>query len=226
MKGYYSLFFSLLLLGLADLGYLDLVLAPQLVREFEAEENPQEDKKSVSSIPSTSRSNVTSEKHPVPSQPQKQLADIKASSSVVKEIPSIEKGSKPVEVPQKVEQSSTAQPLPSENLPQIADVLFKTENPGLSESACEALTEVAKIMQAYPQVNLKLRGHTDRYENPEVAEQLSQKRAQAVARFLIAKGVSPSRISTEGVGSTEPAILLNTLHSVRKNRRVELLWVR
>ncbi|HHB52563.1 MAG TPA: OmpA family protein, partial [Saprospiraceae bacterium] len=51
---------------------------------------------------------------------------------------------------------------------------------------------------------------------------LSQKRADAVKKYLVDKGVDPSRLIATGYGETMPVADNNTNSGRQQNRRVEL----
>jgi OOP family OmpA-OmpF porin len=51
---------------------------------------------------------------------------------------------------------------------------------------------------------IDITGHTDRFGSAKYNEKLSQKRADAVKDYLVAKGVDKTKISAAGKGSTMP----------------------
>ena len=51
---------------------------------------------------------------------------------------------------------------------------------------------------------------------------LSQNRAQAVANYLIEKGIEESRLQVEGYGEAKPIVLNDSPENRAINRRVEL----
>jgi len=75
-------------------------------------------------------------------------------------------------------------------------------------------------MKDYPELKLKIEGHTDNVEKN--AETLSEQRAAAVKTYLVSKGISADRIEVEGVGSTMPISDNNTTTGRAKNRRVDI----
>jgi OOP family OmpA-OmpF porin len=47
-------------------------------------------------------------------------------------------------------------------------------------------------------------GHADRIGNDKYNQKLSEKRAESVKAHLVAKGIEPNRIYTEGKGEKQP----------------------
>jgi outer membrane protein OmpA-like peptidoglycan-associated protein len=105
----------------------------------------------------------------------------------------------------------------------MADVLFQTGKYALSTDAQLKLAKLSGIIQAHPGLNLAVEGYTDTTGTPEFNMKLSQQRADAVRQFLIAQGLSPDGITSDGLGQADP-IADNTTAAGRKlNRRVEII---
>ena len=66
------------------------------------------------------------------------------------------------------------------------------------------LDSVAKVLKEYNKTNVIVAGYTDNVGKADYNNQLSLKRAQAVADYLILRNVSPARISVYGYGSQYP----------------------
>jgi len=73
-----------------------------------------------------------------------------------------------------------------------------------------------------PGTRVRIHGHSDNFGNEDYNQFLSRLRANAVARFLIQKGVPESRIQLAGWGSGRP---LATPEDHAANRRVELEYM-
>jgi outer membrane protein OmpA-like peptidoglycan-associated protein len=65
-------------------------------------------------------------------------------------------------------------------------------------------------------------GHTDTVGSAEYNQKLSERRADAVRRYLINGGIMPERIRTEGFGESKPVASNDTDEGRAQNRRVEL----
>ncbi len=85
------------------------------------------------------------------------------------------------------------------------------------------LNEIAQTMIAYPSTMIDVHGHTDSTGTHEYNQRLSERRARAVADYLIARGVQPVRIATQGHGETRLLVNPERTEADRQaNRRVEI----
>lgn len=99
-------------------------------------------------------------------------------------------------------------------------LLFDTGKSSLQAASEEQLSNIAEIMKAYPQVELKLGGYTDNKGNPATNKELSQKRAEMVMEMLTKKGIDGKRLSAEGFGQEFPVASNETEEGRQQNRRV------
>ena len=97
---------------------------------------------------------------------------------------------------------------------------FTFDSEELSSDAEALLDEVAARLQQYPDVNLLVEGHTDASGDEAYNLDLSQRRAQAAADYLIGKGVDASRLQVEGLGSSKSVADNATAEGREANRRV------
>ncbi len=102
------------------------------------------------------------------------------------------------------------------------DVRFETNSNRLKQSSQAVLNEVADIMRANPEYNVRISGHTDSVGNDDSNQRLSERRSAAVVKYLVDKGISQTRLSSVGFGETSPIADNNTAEGRRLNRRVEL----
>ncbi len=87
------------------------------------------------------------------------------------------------------------------------------------------LNKIADIMSRYPQTQIVVVGHTDSVGSEQYNLELSLRRANAVADYLIMRGVATERMGTEGRGETEPIASNDTVTGRAQNRRVEIFVV-
>jgi outer membrane protein OmpA-like peptidoglycan-associated protein len=98
-------------------------------------------------------------------------------------------------------------------------VQFKVGNADLPEDAKYALYDLVKVMEKQQKIKISIKGHTSKEGNLDFNQQLSEKRAKAVVDFLVSRGVSLTRLSFEGKGSSEPIDINNN----EINRRTEFV---
>lgn len=87
------------------------------------------------------------------------------------------------------------------------------------------LNEIFLFLKNNPNIQVQINGHTDNGApgtNAQYLLELSQKRAQAVANYLIQSGIAPHRVKYKGFGNTKPIADNTTPEGRRKNRRTEV----
>ncbi|MGH9520505.1 MAG: OmpA family protein, partial [Terriglobales bacterium] len=101
-------------------------------------------------------------------------------------------------------------------------VHFAFDKSDLTAEAQQALDGVATQLQNDPHGILEVEGYTDSTGPATYNDKLSQRRADAVVRYLESKSIAPHRIFLIGLGENQ-AVASNTTRAGRKeNRRVEL----
>jgi outer membrane protein OmpA-like peptidoglycan-associated protein len=101
-------------------------------------------------------------------------------------------------------------------------LLFEVDSAILKPTAIDGLTEVAGVLNRYPETKIMVRGYTDSTGSEAYNQELSERRAQSVGNFLISKGVDATRITMLGFGEQFPVASNDTTEGRQKNRRVEL----
>ena len=74
-----------------------------------------------------------------------------------------------------------------------------------------------------PAAVIEIAGHTDTDGDDASNQALSEKRAQAVADYLVKAGLPPDRFTAVGYGSTQPVAGNDTDEGKAQNRRIEFL---
>ena len=106
-----------------------------------------------------------------------------------------------------------------------SEVSFDFNSAQIKSTFYSPLNKIADIMQRYPRTQITIVGHTDSVGPDQYNLQLSLRRANAVADYLIMRGVAKSRLGTEGHGELEPIASNNTEAGRAQNRRVEIFVV-
>jgi OmpA-OmpF porin, OOP family len=101
------------------------------------------------------------------------------------------------------------------------NVNFATGSAVITPESKVQLDDLAKIMVAFPNVQVKVDGHTDNAGNAAANKKLSENRAASVKAFLLKAGISAARVATAGFGSEKPVADNATAEGKAKNRRIE-----
>jgi outer membrane protein OmpA-like peptidoglycan-associated protein len=109
------------------------------------------------------------------------------------------------------------------NMP--GNVTFATDSADLNAGFFDVLNSVGLVVNEFDQTVIEIAGHTDSTGTDEYNQQLSQRRASAVATYLGTRSVLPDRIITVGSGEARPVATNDTDAGRQLNRRVELTLV-
>jgi OOP family OmpA-OmpF porin len=85
------------------------------------------------------------------------------------------------------------------------------------------LEDAVKTLKDNPDVKVVVEGHTDSVGSDAYNLKLSQRRAKAVADYLVSEGVASSRVRVEGFGKSKPIADNKTAEGRAKNRRAEVV---
>jgi len=102
-------------------------------------------------------------------------------------------------------------------------LLFDTNSATLQPQSQEQLNNIVAIMKAYPNMNAKIGGYTDNTGDPAANQTLSENRAKNVMDAIVAGGIDPSRLQSQGYGDQYPVGDNSTPEGRQQNRRISLL---
>ena len=102
-------------------------------------------------------------------------------------------------------------------------VLFGFDRADLTAQAKTNLDKLTNILQKYPDTNIEVLGHTDSKGTDNYNQSLSERRASSVSTYIRTQGVSSSRLSTRGLGESDPKTSNDTEVRRTENRRVEFV---
>jgi outer membrane protein OmpA-like peptidoglycan-associated protein len=105
----------------------------------------------------------------------------------------------------------------------LKNITFDFSKYSLKPSSNIELDKVVTILKKNPTYKILITGHTDNIGNKSSNLILSQNRAKTVKEYLISKGISSERVSSEGKGSILPVATNTTDEGRAKNRRVEFV---
>ena len=106
----------------------------------------------------------------------------------------------------------------------LSDVLFDTDGATLKAGAAAAIDRLAQFLQGSPESRVIIEGHTDSRGSEAYNEDLSRRRAQAVAEELVTRGVTSDRFEVLGRGEGYPVANNGTAEGRQQNRRVEIVF--
>jgi outer membrane protein OmpA-like peptidoglycan-associated protein/outer membrane murein-binding lipoprotein Lpp len=106
----------------------------------------------------------------------------------------------------------------------LGDVLFDTAAATLKPGAATVLDRVASFLKENEGTKVMVEGHTDSRGSDQYNEELSRRRAQAVADGLAFRGVDRSRVEAIGKGEALPVASNDNAAGQQQNRRVELVF--
>ncbi len=102
------------------------------------------------------------------------------------------------------------------------NITFATDSSNISPQFYHTLNAVATVLNGFPETLIRVTGHTDSTGSEQYNLNLSQRRADSVAQYLVAQGVAPNRVVATGMGESMPIASNNTPVGRAQNRRVEI----
>jgi outer membrane protein OmpA-like peptidoglycan-associated protein len=100
-------------------------------------------------------------------------------------------------------------------------VYFDTNKAVIKKVSFALLDDVARALEDNPTIKVRIEGHTDSQNTNKFNLKLSQKRADAVRKYLIKKGIAKDRMVAKGFGEEVPIADNRTKDGRAQNRRVE-----
>lgn len=138
----------------------------------------------------------------------------------------------PAEPAEPQEPKETAMPLTADNFhnhPSNYDgttssrtIYFAFDQSNVPSASFETLRAHARYLKNNSNARVRLAGHADERGTREYNVALSERRAQAVEKFLRLQGVPASQLSTVAYGEEKPAAMGSSMMAYAKNRRVEI----
>ena len=103
----------------------------------------------------------------------------------------------------------------------LVGINFDTNDATIKAENHAILAQAAATLLANPSIKVEIQGHTDNVGTEKGNKPLSEKRAAAVKKYLVSKGVDESRLITSAFGSTKPVSDNKSVDGKSLNRRVD-----
>lgn len=104
-----------------------------------------------------------------------------------------------------------------------ADVTFAFDKSDIRPRFVPVLNAVVRVLNDFPATFVDITGHTDSVGSDGYNQALSERRADAVAGYLVRGQAMPARMSVIGEGEREPIASNATVEGRAANRRVEIV---
>lgn len=105
-------------------------------------------------------------------------------------------------------------------------VLFTSGKANLRSGAASRLDSVVDALRAMKGQKVVIEGYTDSTGSADLNQRLSERRAEAVADYLVHHGIDRDRVETRGMGADNPIDDNSTPEGRANNRRVEIVFER
>jgi len=113
-------------------------------------------------------------------------------------------------------------PLEANSTVVLKNIYFARAKPDVLPRSFPSLQKLAKTLQRRPDVTIQIEGHTDNVGGVAALEELSHRRAEAIAQYLIKAGADAKQIKTKGYGGSRPITRNRNEKERAQNRRVEI----
>lgn len=108
----------------------------------------------------------------------------------------------------------------------LNNIFFDFDKSDLKEESFPELKRLAVLMKEKATMQVEIAGHTDLVGTEEYNMALSERRARAVAKYIIDQGIAKERVQVAFFGESKPIDPSRTKEAFAKNRRVEFKIVK
>lgn len=103
-----------------------------------------------------------------------------------------------------------------------SSVTFAVDSDRITPAFERSLDKIVASLQEFPDTRADIVGHTDNTGTISYNQALSERRAEAVGYYFSRQGIPFSRLSTRGLGESQPVASNSTAFGRAQNRRVEI----
>ena len=113
------------------------------------------------------------------------------------------------------------QPIKKGEIIVLNNIFFAFNSAELKQESEKEINEIFNFLQQNSTLKIEIVGHTDNIGGEKFNLNLSENRAAAVRNALIDKGIKPERLTSKGLGFSQPIDTNSTEEGRERNRRVE-----
>lgn len=103
----------------------------------------------------------------------------------------------------------------------LNNIFFDFNKASLRENSIAELNRLVKMMEKNTSLKIQISGHTDSVGSDSYNQDLSERRASSVVKYLIASGIEARRLKYKGYGESQPISDNSTEEGRQMNRRTE-----
>lgn len=111
---------------------------------------------------------------------------------------------------------------PSGQTIRLDHLIFAQGKAAIDPRSFKELDEVVQMMKENMKMEIRLEGHTDNQGNSKANMELSEKRVEAIKKYIVSKGIAKNRVETKAFGGSQPLSNELTPEGRSLNRRVEV----
>ena len=104
----------------------------------------------------------------------------------------------------------------------LYNIYFAQGDYKILDQSLQEISELVMLLNQYPNMKIRLEGHTDRLGGRRANMELSENRVLEIKKYLVDHGINHKRVKTTAFGGSKPISSENTEESRQMNRRVEI----
>lgn len=105
-------------------------------------------------------------------------------------------------------------------------IFFQQSLADIKAESTPQLERLRDVLKKYPNIFVRIEGHTDSNGKQASLDKLSRERAESIRSYLIKNGIDPVRVQARGLGDRKPIASNETKQGRETNRRVEVIITR
>jgi outer membrane protein OmpA-like peptidoglycan-associated protein len=104
----------------------------------------------------------------------------------------------------------------------LYNIYFAQGDYQILDQSQQEISELVMLLNQYPDMKIRLEGHTDRLGGRRANMELSENRVLEIKKYLVNQGIHHKRVKTAAFGGSKPISSENNEESRQMNRRVEI----